>query len=67
MTRTIFAMAVAGLIFAAVPGTSQGAPLAPLPAGVTASHAGITHVQYWHHWHRPWWRWRWHRRLPRSS
>jgi hypothetical protein len=56
MTRTIFAMAVAGLIFAAVSGTSQAAPIAPLPAGAAADHGGVTQV-YWHHRHC--WRGRW--------
>ncbi|MGA9559918.1 MAG: hypothetical protein WBR32_02640 [Pseudolabrys sp.] len=36
MLRTVLAIAVAGLIFAAVSGTAQAAPGAPLPAGVTA-------------------------------
>jgi len=31
MLRTVFAIAVAGLIFAAVSGTAQAAPIAPLP------------------------------------
>jgi hypothetical protein len=52
MTRTIFAMAVAGLLFAAVSGTSQAAPIAPLPAGAT--NGNVTQV-FWHHhcWHGP--------------
>jgi hypothetical protein len=58
MTRTIFAMAVAGLICAAVSGTSQAAPIAPLPAGVTSESSGLTQV-YWHRWHRHCWR-GWH-------
>ena len=33
MLRTMFAMTVAGLLFAAVSGTSQAAPIAPLPSG----------------------------------
>jgi hypothetical protein len=36
MRRTVFAIAVAGLIFAAVSGTAQAAPGTPLPSGVTA-------------------------------
>jgi hypothetical protein len=49
MIRTFFAMAVAALVFAAVSGTSQAAPMAPLPAGVAAdsSHGDVTHV-WWH-------------------
>jgi hypothetical protein len=46
MTRTIFAMAVAGVMFAAVSGTAQAAPMAPLPAGVTNDSSGLTQV-YW--------------------
>jgi hypothetical protein len=58
MTRTIFAMAVAGLMFAAVTGTSQAAPIAPLPAGVsTTDHGTVTQVRWgWHRWHRHCWR-----------
>jgi hypothetical protein len=52
MTRTIFAMAVAGLLFAAVSGTSQAAPIAPL-SGAANDHGGLTQV-YWHH-HRHCW------------
>jgi hypothetical protein len=56
MTRTIFAMAVAGVIFGAVSGTSQAAPIAPLPASVASDHGGLTQV-YWRgrYWHRPYW------------
>jgi hypothetical protein len=58
MTRTIVAMAVAGLIFAAVSGTSQAAPMAPLPAGVATDRGAVTQV-YWHGgWRRGW---GWHR------
>ena len=39
MIRTVFAMAVAALVFAAVSGTSQAAPIAPLPS-VTSTDAG---------------------------
>ena len=57
MTRTVFAMAVAVVMFAAVSGTSQAAPIAPLPPGVaTADHGNVTHV-WWHHRHC--WRGRW--------
>jgi hypothetical protein len=58
MTRTIFAMAVAGLIFAAVPGTSQAAPIAPI-AGVTATDTGhLTQVRWWGWRHHCWRGWR---------
>jgi hypothetical protein len=50
MLRTLFALAVAGSIFTAVSGTSQAAPIAPLPAGVTHDSAGVTQV-WWHRRH----------------
>jgi len=51
--RTVFAMAVAALLFAAVSGTSQAAPIAPL-SGTSADASQSTKV-YWHHgWHRGW-------------
>jgi len=53
MIRTVFAMAVATLVVAAVSGTSQAAPIAPLSAGVVADTPGITpvyyHHRYYHH------------------
>jgi hypothetical protein len=49
-------MAVAGLLFAAVSGTSQAAPIAPLPSGVTKDSGGLTQV--WYH-HRHCWIGRW--------
>jgi hypothetical protein len=56
--RTVFAMAVAALLFAAVSGTSQAAPIAPL-SGTSADASQLTKV-YWHHgWHRHCWRGRW--------
>lgn len=53
MLRTIFALAVAGLTLAIVPGTSQAAPIAPLTAEVTVRHhSSMTEV----HWIRRCWR-----------
>jgi hypothetical protein len=71
MTRTIFAMAVAGVLFAAVSGNSQAAPIAPLSAGVANDNGAITQV-YWRggwrggygyrpYWHRRCWVGRWGR------
>jgi hypothetical protein len=57
MTRTIFAMAVAALIFGAIPKTSQAAPIAPL-TGVTVDHSSNL-TQVW--WGRRCWRGRWGR------
>jgi hypothetical protein len=45
MKRTVFAFAIAALTFAAVP-VSQAAPIAPLPAGVSADQSNVTQV-YW--------------------
>lgn len=50
MMRTIFAIAFAGVIFAAVSGTAQAAPVAPLPAAVAADLSYLTDVQ----WRRCW-------------
>jgi hypothetical protein len=53
MLQTIFALAVAVLILAIVPGTSQAAPIAPLAAEVTVRHhSSMTEV----HWIRRCWR-----------
>ena len=61
MLRTVFAIAVAGLIFVAVSGTAQAAPVVPLPAGVTADISYLTDVRRcWRdrwgrlHWRRCW-------------
>jgi hypothetical protein len=66
MIRTVVAMAAATLVFAAVSGTSQAAPIAPL-TGVTADSGQVTQV-YWHHgygwhggYHRHWRHCWWHR------
>jgi len=60
MLRTVFAMAIAGLVLAAVPGTAQAAPIAPispLALGVTAEHGDVMDVGW-----RRCWRDRWGRR-----
>jgi hypothetical protein len=46
MLRTVFAMAVAGLVFAAVSGTAQAAPIAPLAVGVTAELSDVSQVSW---------------------
>ena len=65
MTRILFATAVAGVLLAAAPGTSQATPIAPLPAGVTSQQAQATPVywryRHWHRWHRRCWRGRYGR------
>ena len=57
MLRTVFAIAVAGLIFVAVSGTTQAAPILPLSAAATAGLDNLTDVQ----WGRNCWRDRWGR------
>jgi hypothetical protein len=61
MLRTVFAMAAAIFVLAAVSGTSQAAPIAPL-SGATSTAAGVTPVYYYRHgyrYHRPWRRCYW--------
>jgi hypothetical protein len=61
MIRTVFAIAAGALALTAVSGASQAAPIAPLPAGVTAD-AGHGHVtQAWYYHHRHCWGGRWGR------
>ncbi len=53
MKRTLFAISIAALTLGAA-SIAQAAPIAPLPAGVTAAGNGVTHVQWWwrhRHWH----------------
>lgn len=52
MLRTMFALAVAGLMLTAVSATSQAAPIAPLSVGVT-SNGNVTQV-HWHCWIGRW-------------
>jgi len=59
--RTVFAMAVATLVLAAVSGTSQAAPIAPLQGVTSAADNGtVTQVRWWRH-HRHCWRGRYGR------
>jgi hypothetical protein len=57
MVRTVFAIGIAGLIFAGGSGTTQAAPILPLPAAATANLDNLTDVQ----WGRNCWRDRWGR------
>ena len=57
MSRLIFAIAVAALIFTTTSGTATAAPIAPLPAAATAGLDNLTDVQ----WGRNCWRDRWGR------
>jgi len=54
MLRTVLAIAVAGLIFVAVSATAQAAPVAQLPAGVTASLSDLTDVAWRRCWRDSW-------------
>ena len=57
LLRTVFAIGIAGLIFAGGSGTSQAAPFLPLPAAAIAAVDNMTDVQ----WRRRCWRDRWGR------
>ncbi len=66
MIRTVFAMAVAALLLAAVSGTSQAAPIAPLPPAASTDAGSVTPVYYYHRYYHPYYHrhWRhcwWHR------
>jgi hypothetical protein len=54
MLRTVFAIAVAGLIFAAVSGAAQAAPGAPLPAGATTGFSNLTDASWRRCWRDRW-------------
>jgi hypothetical protein len=54
MLRTVFAMAVAGLIFAAVSGPAQAAPIAPLPPGYTVDLGILSDVAWRNCWRDRW-------------
>ncbi len=51
--RTVFAIAVAGLIFGAVSGTAHATPIAPLPTGVT-DLSELTDVSWRRCWRDRW-------------
>jgi hypothetical protein len=55
MLRTVFAIGIAGLIFAGGSGTSQAAPILPLPAAATAGLDNLTDVQWGRHCWRDGW------------
>ena len=69
MLRPVFAIVVAGLIFAAVPGTSCAAPMVPPPAGLMSHLTDLTDVSWRRCWRDRWgrlhcrrcWRDRWGR------
>ena len=58
MRRFAFSIMASGLMFAAVYGITQAAPITPLPPGIAsdASAVNITPVYYYHHYrHRHYW------------
>src|SRR5262245_56833949 len=57
MLRILFAVGIAALVFAGGSGTTQAAPILPLPAAATAGIDNMTDVQ----WGRRCWRDRWGR------
>jgi len=57
MLRMIFATGIAALVFTGGPGTTQAAPILPLPAAATSAIDNMTDVQ----WGRRCWRDRWGR------
>jgi hypothetical protein len=57
MLRILFAVGIAGLVFSGGSGTTQAAPILPLPAAATAGLDNVTDVQ----WGRRCWRDRWGR------
>jgi hypothetical protein len=69
MLRIAFATVFAGLIFAAVPGSTQAAPIAPPPAGIAVHLNDVTDVAWRRCWRDRWgrlhcrhcWRDRWGR------
>jgi hypothetical protein len=64
MIRIVFGVAIAALVFAAVPGRSQAAPIAPLAAGVIAGSSKVTPVYYYYHRHyHHHWRYYHHRHI----
>ena len=46
MIRLTFAAAVVALVFAALPGASQAAPIAPIPAAVASDALTATSLRY---------------------
>jgi hypothetical protein len=52
--RTVFAIAIATLIVAAIPGTAQSAPIPPLPAGIMVHPTDLTEVAWRRCWRDRW-------------
>ncbi len=54
MLRSVFAMTIAGVVFAFVTGIAQATPVMPLPAGITASFNDLTDVAWRRCWRDRW-------------
>ena len=54
MLRTLFAVAITGLVFAAVSGTAHAAPIAPLPPGYTVDLGILSDVSWRRCWRDRW-------------
>src|SRR5262245_53550229 len=54
MSRMMFAIAFAGLIFTAAAGTAHAAPISPLPAAAVADTDNVTDVQWRRCWRDRW-------------
>jgi hypothetical protein len=54
MLRSVFMIAIAGLILAAVSGIAPAAPIAPPPAGMTAHLGDLTDVSWRRCWRDRW-------------
>lgn len=54
MLRTLFAVAIAGLVFAAVSGTAHAAPIAPLPPGYRVDLGILSDVSWRRCWRDRW-------------
>ena len=52
MMRTLVAIALAGITFMAVSGTSRAAPIAPLPEALVANSDGVAQAHYYYPGHR---------------
>jgi hypothetical protein len=52
--RTLFAVAIAGLVFAAVSGTAHATPIAPLPQGHTVELGILSDVSWRRCWRDRW-------------
>ncbi len=57
MKRVIFASALAALTFMAAYGTSNAAPIAPIPEGLASNSNEIVKAYYYHH---HYYRYHWH-------